>query len=178
MGQTEALQCVKTSDREKRGKFVCNVLHGGLGSHSLEGRLKVVIQPQGQGLHVGDSLQLECGAVGRPIPRYQWHSSLSSNGRLTIPYLMLEHQGKYCCEICINNERTWTNEVEVLVATDIMALLIGNLSYQNHPQLKAPMVDVYDLTNLLRQQCLLYYAGHVYENYGNSFMVPVDASNP
>lgn len=32
-----------------------------------------------------------------------------------------------------------------------MALLIGNLSYQNHPQLKAPMVDVYDLTNLLRQ---------------------------
>lgn len=32
-----------------------------------------------------------------------------------------------------------------------MALLIGNLSYRNHPQLKAPMVDVYDLTNLLRQ---------------------------
>lgn len=32
-----------------------------------------------------------------------------------------------------------------------MALLIGNLSYQNHPQLKAPMVDVYELTNLLRQ---------------------------
>lgn len=36
-------------------------------------------------------------------------------------------------------------------ATDKVALLIGNLSYQNHPQLKAPMVDVYDLTNLLRQ---------------------------
>lgn len=32
-----------------------------------------------------------------------------------------------------------------------MALLIGNLSYQNHPQLKAPMVDVYELTNLLQQ---------------------------
>lgn len=90
-----------------------------------------------------------------------------------------------------------------------MALLIGNLSYQNHPQLKAPMVDVYDLTNLLRQlnfqvvslldltesemrnavdefllllhkgvYGLLYYAGHGYENYGNSFMVPVDAPNP
>lgn len=25
---------------------------------------------------------------------------------------------------------------------------------------------------------LLYYAGHGYENYGNSFMVPVDAPNP
>lgn len=36
-------------------------------------------------------------------------------------------------------------------ATDKVALLIGNLSYRNHPQLKAPMVDVYDLTNLLRQ---------------------------
>uniref|UniRef100_A0A8C9Y916 MALT paracaspase 1 n=1 Tax=Sander lucioperca TaxID=283035 RepID=A0A8C9Y916_SANLU len=94
-------------------------------------------------------------------------------------------------------------------STDKVALLIGNLSYQNHPQLKAPMVDVYDLTNLLRQlnfqvvslldlteqemrnavdefllllhkgvYGLLYYAGHGYENYGNSFMVPVDAPNP
>ncbi|CAB1319535.1 unnamed protein product [Coregonus sp. 'balchen'] len=219
----------------------------GLGSHSLEGRLKVVIQPQGQRLLVGDALQLECGAVGRPIPRYQWHRNgvplpfpEASKRRLTIPYLLLEHQGKYRCEICINNERTWTNEVDVLVgprisvpfsgamecsegiselilnsdqeppyATDKVALLIGNLSYQNHPQLKAPMVDVYDLTNLLRQlnfkvvslldltesemrnavdefllllhkgvYGLLYYAGHGYENYGNSFMVPVDAPNP
>lgn len=39
----------------------------------------------------------------------------------------------------------------LIPATDKVALLIGNLSYQNHPQLKAPMVDVYDLTNLLRQ---------------------------
>ncbi|XP_021461224.1 mucosa-associated lymphoid tissue lymphoma translocation protein 1 isoform X1 [Oncorhynchus mykiss] len=227
----------------------------GLGSHSLEGRLKVVIQPQGQRLLVGESLQLECGAVGRPIPRYQWHRNgaplhfpEASKRRLTIPYLLLEHNGKYRCEICINNERTWTNEVDILVgprisvqfsgamecseddvfafgagaselilnsnqeppyATDKVALLIGNLSYRNHPQLKAPMVDVYDLTNLLRQlnfkvvslldltesemrnavdefllllhkgvYGLLYYAGHGYENYGNSFMVPVDAPNP
>ncbi|KAL0979621.1 hypothetical protein UPYG_G00187400 [Umbra pygmaea] len=227
----------------------------GSGSHSLEGRLKVVIQPQGQRLLVGDALQLECGAVGRPIPRYKWHRNgvpltfpEASKRRLTIPYVMLEHQGKYRCEICINNDRTWTNEVDVLIgprksvqlsgaiecseddifafregtsnlmlnsnqeppyATDKVALLIGNLSYQNHPQLKAPMVDVYDLTNLLRQlnfkvvslldltesemrnavdefllllhkgvYGLLYYAGHGYENYGNSFMVPVDAPNP
>lgn len=39
----------------------------------------------------------------------------------------------------------------VLAATDKVALLIGNMSYWNHPQLKAPMVDVYELTNLLRQ---------------------------
>lgn len=41
--------------------------------HSPEGRLKLVIQPKSQRLNVGESLQLECGAVGRPIPRYQWH---------------------------------------------------------------------------------------------------------
>ncbi|KAL8204041.1 UNVERIFIED_CONTAM: Mucosa-associated lymphoid tissue lymphoma translocation protein 1 [Gekko kuhli] len=83
------------------------------------------------------------------------------------------------------------------------------MSYCRHPKLKAPLVDVYELTNLLRQldfkvvslldltepemrnavdeflllldkgvYGLLYYAGHGYENYGNSFMVPIDAPNP
>lgn len=39
----------------------------------------------------------------------------------------------------------------LFTATDKVALLIGNMSYKNHSQLKAPMVDVYELTNLLRQ---------------------------
>ncbi|XP_034026840.1 mucosa-associated lymphoid tissue lymphoma translocation protein 1 isoform X2 [Thalassophryne amazonica] len=204
---------------------------------SLEGRLKLVIQPQSQQLHVGETLQLECGAVGRPIPRYQWYRNgvaipNASKRKLVIPHVMQDHGGKYRCEISSSSERMWTNEVQVFIddvyalgagsdmfllnsipeqlyATDKVALLIGNLSYQNHPQLKAPMVDVYDLTNLLRQlnfkvvslldltesemrnavdefllllhkgvYGLLYYAGHGYENYGNSFMVPVDAPNP
>ncbi|XP_071339754.1 mucosa-associated lymphoid tissue lymphoma translocation protein 1 isoform X1 [Trachinotus anak] len=221
--------------------------------HSLEGRLKLVIQPQSQRLHVGETLQLECGAMGRPIPRYQWHRNgvpilNATKRRLMIPHVMQDHHGRYRCEISSSTERMWTNEVDVVIAprisvqisgavefseddvyaigggsnefflnsipeqlyaTDKVALLIGNLSYQNHPQLKAPMVDVYDLTNLLRQlnfkvvslldltesemrnavdefllllhkgvYGLLYYAGHGYENYGNSFMVPVDAPNP
>ncbi|KAM9743596.1 mucosa-associated lymphoid tissue lymphoma translocation protein 1 isoform 1-T1 [Menidia menidia] len=220
---------------------------------SLDGRLKVALQPGAQRLHAGETLQLECGAVGRPLPRYQWHRNgvpvpNLTKRKLTIPHVTQDHQGRYRCEISSSAERMWTNEVDVLIAprisvqvtgamecseddmyamgggfsefavngipeqlhaTDKVALLIGNLSYQNHPQLKAPMVDVYDLTNLLRQlnfkvvslldltesemrnavdefllllhrgvYGLLYYAGHGYENYGNSFMVPVDAPNP
>ncbi|XP_008292378.1 mucosa-associated lymphoid tissue lymphoma translocation protein 1 isoform X2 [Stegastes partitus] len=209
--------------------------------HSLDGRLKLVVQPQSQRLHDGETLQLECGAVGRPIPRYQWHRNgvpipNATKRKLVIPHVMQDLHGRYRCEISSSSssssERMWTNEVDVVIddiyaigegsgdfllnsipdqlyATDKVALLIGNLSYQNHPQLKAPMVDVYDLTNLLRQlnfkvvslldltesemrnavdefllllhkgvYGLLYYAGHGYENYGNSFMVPVDAPNP
>uniref|UniRef100_W5L9K1 MALT1 paracaspase n=1 Tax=Astyanax mexicanus TaxID=7994 RepID=W5L9K1_ASTMX len=209
-------------------------------SISSEGRLRVVIQPKPQNLLVGDALYLECGAVGRPLPHYQWYRDgiplkNATKRKFTISELAFEHQGKYRCEISCNSERTWSKEVDVVVgprtsfqfsgatecseddfiafgqstATDKVALLIGNLSYQNHPQLKAPMVDVYDLTNLLRQlnfkvvslldltesemrnaveeflsllhkgvYGLLYYAGHGYENFGNSFMVPVDAPNP
>ncbi|RVE67786.1 hypothetical protein OJAV_G00085080 [Oryzias javanicus] len=213
--------------------------------HSLDGRLKLAIQPQSQQLRAGEGLHLECGAVGRPIPRYQWHRNgaplpNATKRKLLIPDVALDHAGRYRCEISSSGERMWTNEVDVsitprirvkvsepeevseatgeyflnslpekLYATDKVALLIGNLSYQNHPQLKAPMVDVYELTNLLRQlnfkvvslldltesemrnavdefllllhkgvYGLLYYAGHGYENYGNSFMVPVDAPNP
>uniref|UniRef100_UPI0037E9BDDA mucosa-associated lymphoid tissue lymphoma translocation protein 1 isoform X2 n=1 Tax=Semicossyphus pulcher TaxID=241346 RepID=UPI0037E9BDDA len=217
---------------------VLNVaVSSGQSYQSLGGRLKLVIQPQAQRLHVQENLQLECGAVGRPIPRYQWHRNgvpipNATKRRLMIPNVAQDQHGRYRCEISSSTERMWTNEVDIVIddiyaiggvsselylnslpeqlyATDKVALLIGNLSYQNHPQLKAPMVDVYDLTNLLRQlnfqvvslldltesemrnavdeflsllhkgvYGLLYYAGHGYENYGNSFMVPVDAPNP
>uniref|UniRef100_A0A8C6Q3Z5 MALT paracaspase 1 n=1 Tax=Nothobranchius furzeri TaxID=105023 RepID=A0A8C6Q3Z5_NOTFU len=205
--------------------------------HSVDGRMKLVIQPQSQHLHAGEALLLECGAVGRPIPRYQWYRNgvlipNATKRKLTVADAMQDHHGRYRCEISSSSERMWTNEVDVAVddiyafggapsglflnsapeqlcATNKVALLIGNLSYQNHPQLKAPMVDVYDLSNLLQQlnfkvvslldltesemrnavdefllllhkgvYGLLYYAGHGYENYGNSFMVPVDAPNP
>ncbi|XP_056151846.1 mucosa-associated lymphoid tissue lymphoma translocation protein 1 [Lampris incognitus] len=221
--------------------------------HSLESSVKVVIQPQAQQVLAGETLQLECGAMGRPIPCYQWYRNgvplhNASKRKLVIPNVAPEHHGKYRCEISSNSERVWTGEVDVVIgprisiqfsgamecseddfygleagaselllntvteqlnATDKVALLIGNLSYRNHPKLKAPMVDVYDLTNLLHQlnfkvvslldltesemrnaveeflrllhkgvYGLLYYAGHGYENYGNSFMVPVDVPNP
>lgn len=51
----------------------------------------------------------------------------------------------------IMSEGSSVNMGLLSTATDKVALLMGNLTYRNHPQLKAPMVDVYDLTNLLRQ---------------------------
>ncbi|XP_029104993.1 mucosa-associated lymphoid tissue lymphoma translocation protein 1-like isoform X2 [Scleropages formosus] len=99
-----------------------------------------------------------------------------------------------------------TRQLSQFYATDKVALLMGNMNYQQHRQLQAPMADVHQLTNLLRQldfkvvslldltrqemhsavteflllldrgvYGLLYFAGHGYENYGNSFMVPIDA---
>ncbi|MGH0114567.1 UNVERIFIED_CONTAM: hypothetical protein FKN15_020860 [Acipenser sinensis] len=65
-----------------------------------------------------------------------------------------------------------TRQLSPFYATDKVALLMGNMNYKFHRQLRAPMADVHELANLLR---LLYYAGHGYENYGNSFMVPIDA---
>ncbi|NXT75196.1 MALT1 protein, partial [Zapornia atra] len=210
-----------------------------------ENRLRICVQPQTQNLTVGDALVLECGAIGNPIPHYQWFRNgfPLANGSKNI-YMVtcadVEHQGTYWCHVFNDQEEQDSKRIEVTVgrkamavecteedlsdlqkpdleeqshrrpvATDKVALLIGNMSYWYHPQLKAPMVDVYELTNLLRQldfkvvslldltesemrnavdeflllldkgvYGLLYYAGHGYENYGNSFMVPVDAPNP
>ncbi|XP_009872802.1 PREDICTED: mucosa-associated lymphoid tissue lymphoma translocation protein 1 [Apaloderma vittatum] len=199
-----------------------------------ENKLHICIQPQPQNLVVGDTLVLECGAIGSPIPRYQWFRNgfPLANGTknvYTVTCVDVDHQGTYWCHVFNDREDQDSWKIEVVIgrkavavecteeelshlhepATDKVALLIGNMSYWNHPQLKAPMVDVYELTNLLRQldfkvvslldltesemrnavdeflllldkgvYGLLYYAGHGYENYGNSFMVPIDAPSP
>ncbi|KAJ7993147.1 hypothetical protein DPEC_G00269410 [Dallia pectoralis] len=99
-----------------------------------------------------------------------------------------------------------SRQISQIYATDKVALLMGNMNYLYHRPLRAPMADVHEMTNLLRQldfkvvslldlnwqemhsavteflllldkgvYGLLYFAGHGYENYGNSFMVPIDA---
>uniref|UniRef100_A0A665VG12 MALT paracaspase 2 n=1 Tax=Echeneis naucrates TaxID=173247 RepID=A0A665VG12_ECHNA len=148
--------------------------------------LRIICQPQSQTLSEGNSLTMECKAEANPPAQYRWYSNMVE---------MPEHK---------------TNLLKVSVltvaATDKVALLIGNMNYLYHNQLCAPIADVHELANLLRQMdfkvvslldlnCqemhsavteflmlldkgvygLLYFAGHGYENYGNSFMVPIDA---
>uniref|UniRef100_A0A3Q3X7D0 Caspase family p20 domain-containing protein n=1 Tax=Mola mola TaxID=94237 RepID=A0A3Q3X7D0_MOLML len=145
---------------------------------------------------------------------------------LQIPCVTTAHRGQYRCQVFNLYHEAWTDVATVsigpnsitdvswvevdrgqgILSTDKVALLIGNMNYQHHTLLSAPIADVHKLTNLLRQMDfkvvslldlnwqemhsavteflllldkgvygLLYFAGHGYENYGNSFMVPIDA---
>ncbi|MCJ8737628.1 hypothetical protein PDJAM_G00026340 [Pangasius djambal] len=154
---------------------------------------------------------------------------------IKIPCVTTADRGVYSCRVYNLYHKIWSDNVQVEIgpgscaeaywetddghkasslprqmgdfyATDKVALLMGNMNYVHHRELRAPMADVYELSNLLRQldfkvvslldlnrhemhravsefllllgrgvYGLLYYAGHGYENYGNSFMVPIDA---
>ncbi|NWH66732.1 MALT1 protein, partial [Geococcyx californianus] len=207
--------------------------------------LQILQQPQPCCLAEGDTLLLECRAIGNPPPQYQWFRNRcpvegAQASRLQVKLVTTGERGSYSCRVFNLFHEVWSQEVNVDIgegsgqtfvapqpvvgtagaslyisstslshpaATDKVALLIGNMHYQYHKQLKAPMVDVHALSTLLRQLdfkvvslldlCkaememavneflllldkgvyagLLYYAGHGYENFGNSFMVPIDA---
>ncbi|NWQ96042.1 MALT1 protein, partial [Burhinus bistriatus] len=204
--------------------------------------LQILQQPRPCHLAEGDTLALECRAIGNPPPQYQWFRNRRPVEGAQAPQLQVKlvttaERGSYSCRVFNLFHEVWSREVDVeivtlattrchlyglgqqelpalspappspiLAATDKVALLIGNMHYLNHKQLKAPMVDVHALSALLRQLdfkvvslldlCkaemqmavneflllldkgvygLLYYAGHGYENFGNSFMVPIDA---
>ncbi|NWI18625.1 MALT1 protein, partial [Crypturellus soui] len=214
--------------------------------------LQILRQPRPCHLAEGDTLLLECRAMGNPPPQYQWFRNRQPVEGARAPQLQVRlvttaERGSYSCRVFNLFREVWSQEVEVdigessarcpqpwqapsttrchlgrdrgpsltlspacpspaLPATDKVALLIGNMHYVHHKHLQAPMVDVHALSNLLRQldfkvvslldlrkaemqmavneflllldkgvYGLLYYAGHGYENFGNSFMVPIDA---
>ncbi|NXS34889.1 MALT1 protein, partial [Pomatostomus ruficeps] len=207
--------------------------------------LQILRQPQPCRLAEGDTLLLECRAIGNPPPQYQWFRNRRPVEGAQAPQLQVKlvttaERGRYSCRVFNLFHEVWSQEVDVeigesprqtsmppshllcsqaggshsvttppspvLAATDKVALLIGNMHYLHHKQLQAPMVDVHALGALLRQldfkvvslldlrkaemqmavdeflllldkgvYGLLYYAGHGYENFGNSFMVPIDA---
>uniref|UniRef100_A0A8D0HD87 Mucosa-associated lymphoid tissue lymphoma translocation protein 1 n=1 Tax=Sphenodon punctatus TaxID=8508 RepID=A0A8D0HD87_SPHPU len=193
---------------------------------TMEG-VEILQQPQPCTLAEGDSLVLQCVAVGNPSPQFQWFRNRSpvagaQTSCLQIRLVTTADRGRYTCKVFNLFQQVWSEEAEVEIgpqlcvaggawqegdaAADKVALLVGNMNYQHHKQLKAPMVDVHDLAHLLRQldfkvvslldlglvemqmavgeflllldkgvYGLLYYAWHGYENFGQSFMVPIDA---
>lgn len=46
---------------------------------------------------------------------------------------------------------SYLNFLLFVKATDKVALLMGNMNYLHHRPLRAPMADVHEMTNLLRQ---------------------------
>ncbi|NXO61723.1 MALT1 protein, partial [Phainopepla nitens] len=207
--------------------------------------LQILRQPRPCHVAEGDTLALECRAIGNPPPQYQWFRNRRPVEGAQAPQLQVKlvttaERGSYSCRVFNLFHEVWSHEVDVeigegprqtsvtpyllcsqagvlhsvatplslpvLAATDKVALLIGNMHYLHHKQLQAPIVDVHALGALLRQldfkvvslldlrkaemqmavdeflllldkgvYGLLYYAGHGYENFGNSFMVPIDA---
>ncbi|NXC38426.1 MALT1 protein, partial [Penelope pileata] len=205
--------------------------------------LQILQQPRPCHLAEGDTLELECRALGNPPPQYQWFRNRrpvegARAPRLQVQLVTTAERGTYSCRVFNLFHEVWSQEVDVEIGedpipwgttpasptlrlspgsapprspsaappTDKVALLMGNMHYAHHKHLRAPMVDVHALSTLLRQldfkvvslldlrrdemqmavneflllldkgvYGLLYYAGHGYENFGNSFMVPIDA---
>nr|XP_023666980.1 mucosa-associated lymphoid tissue lymphoma translocation protein 1-like [Paramormyrops kingsleyae]XP_023666981.1 mucosa-associated lymphoid tissue lymphoma translocation protein 1-like [Paramormyrops kingsleyae] len=132
---------------------------------SWRGEPHIALQPESQRVQRRGRITLQCWAFGIPAPQLQWyHNGLLMPGAtaetLEIENADEEHAGSYlCCASNVLGEK-WTESAEIvlpenitlkrLAATDKVALLIGNLNYQHHPVLMAPVVDVHELSNLLR----------------------------
>ncbi|KAF0042229.1 hypothetical protein F2P81_005761 [Scophthalmus maximus] len=203
------LHCLKKVEHQEAVQYLTGC-SSSLFPGSVSG-LHITHQPQSQAASEGDSLFLECKAEANPPAQYEWYHNMApmpqhKTRSLKIPCVTTAHRGKYRCKVFNLYHEMWSDTATVTIATDKVALLIGNMNYVYHTQLCAPIADVHELTNLLRQMDfkvvslldlnyqemhsavteflllldkgvygLLYFAGHGYENYGNSFMVPIDA---
>ncbi|XP_033094626.1 mucosa-associated lymphoid tissue lymphoma translocation protein 1 isoform X4 [Trachypithecus francoisi] len=131
-----------------------------------ESKLQICVEPTSQKLMPGSTLVLQCVAVGSPIPHYQWFKNElplthETKKLYMVPYVDLEHQGTYWCHVYNDRDSQDSKKAEII---------IDELNNLGHPDNKEQTTD--------QPLGLLYYAGHGYENFGNSFMVPVDAPNP
>uniref|UniRef100_A0A4W3GLY2 Mucosa-associated lymphoid tissue lymphoma translocation protein 1 n=1 Tax=Callorhinchus milii TaxID=7868 RepID=A0A4W3GLY2_CALMI len=223
-----------TNDRVPTYRWANRGVSGSLGSGYVCS-LRILVHPNSLRLQEGQHMSLQCSATGTPPPQYQWfrnNQSIPDATENVFTCVTTADRGVYCCRVYNLYQQVLSREAHVEIGkvspgcslscwedvpkrftefavkctTDKVALLMGNMNYQHHKQLRAPMVDVHELTNLLRQldfkvvslldlsrremqkavneflllldkgvYGLLYYAGHGYENYGNSFMVPIDA---
>ncbi|KAJ8417345.1 hypothetical protein AAFF_G00285720 [Aldrovandia affinis] len=124
----------------------------------------IAVHPSSQTVQRGERVTLECSAFGIPTPQYQWYRNGNllhgeTSETLQIKNVYGDQEGWYLCAVSNVLEEKWTEPAEVRIAkrltdraaTDKVALLIGNLNYSHHPTLMAPMMDVHELANLLRQ---------------------------
>ncbi|KAM9376830.1 mucosa-associated lymphoid tissue lymphoma translocation protein 1 [Pholidichthys leucotaenia] len=136
-----------------------------------QGGPHIAINPKSRTVRQGSKVTLRCAAFGIPAPYYQWYRNGQSlpgktSDTLQIDHAAAEHVGSYLCSVSNVLEERWTEAAEVdivqndlsdqlpsaeLMATDKVALLIGNLNYSHHPGLMAPIMDVHVLGILLRQ---------------------------
>ncbi|KAI1904491.1 hypothetical protein AGOR_G00006190 [Albula goreensis] len=135
------------------------------------GEPHIAVHPASQTVQRGERVTLQCLAFGMPAPQYQWYKNGNLLQGKTKETLQIEnvdgdHEGSYLCAVSNVLEEKWTEPADIsivptvvhqspvvkrLTATDKVALLIGNLNYAHHPPLLAPMMDVHELANLLRQ---------------------------
>ncbi|CAL8262046.1 unnamed protein product [Merluccius merluccius] len=121
-----------------------------------QGEPHIVINPMSQTVQEGHKFILQCGAFGNPAPHYQWYKNGQllqdkNSETLQIERMTADHQGSYLCSVSNVLEERWTDAADITIATDKVALLIGNLNYVYHPGLMAPTMDVHELGNLLQQ---------------------------
>uniref|UniRef100_A0A8V0ZMR9 Mucosa-associated lymphoid tissue lymphoma translocation protein 1-like n=1 Tax=Gallus gallus TaxID=9031 RepID=A0A8V0ZMR9_CHICK len=130
-----------------------------------QGEPIIILNPTEQKVEVGKPLQLQCAAIGVPAPSYQWYRNGNllehqKKKKLWITHTKVSDSGTYLCCASNSHGEHWTNAVDIHIgtccsekffATGKLALLVGNNHYQHHPNLMAPVTDVFELSLLLKQ---------------------------
>ncbi|GCB76347.1 hypothetical protein scyTo_0016550, partial [Scyliorhinus torazame] len=97
-----------------------NVLKKGRRFYTPETSLQIINQPQTQKLKIGDTLLLNCTAIGIPMPRYQWIRnglpvSYGCERHYKISKVNRDNQGKYRCHVYNDKAEQWSLEADVLI---------------------------------------------------------------
>ncbi|KAM9638996.1 mucosa-associated lymphoid tissue lymphoma translocation protein 1-like isoform 2-T3 [Morphnus guianensis] len=169
--QTQLYTC-RINDLNKNAVFsdwvkveVHQCVARGLPPQLWRGEPVIVLNPTEQRVEVGKPLQLQCAAMGVPAPSYQWYRNGNllehqKKKKLWITHAKISDSGTYLCCASNSHGEHWTNAVDIHVgtshsekyfATGKIALLVGNNRYQHHPNLMAPITDVFELSRLLEQ---------------------------
>ncbi|NXP47136.1 MALT1 protein, partial [Heliornis fulica] len=151
----------------------------GLPPQLWQGEPVIILNPTEQRVEVGKPLQLQCAAMGVPAPSYQWYRNGNllehqNKKKLLITHAKVSDSGTYLCCASNSHGEHWTNAVDIHIAqpkqvrpylllhiysfvlvfplaTGKIALLVGNNRYEHHPNLMAPIIDVFELSLLLKQ---------------------------